>query len=118
MKRTLQTAWWLVVAVTTVFVVVNVAQSHTTDDQLLANKAATALQGAGLASGIQAVGATTDGLVFVTLGNAAPSDGPSAQGAEVERRVAQAVFGASPEVTAVVLLDANHGVVGSLDRRP
>lgn len=118
MKRALQIAWWALVAVTTVLVVANIIHSHTTDDPRLANEAATALQVTGLESGIQAVGATSDGRVFVTLGNSAPSDGSSAQGIQAERRVAKAVFGALPQVTAVVLLDANHGVVSSSNRRP
>lgn len=117
MRRAPHTAWWLVVAVTTVVVVANVARSHTTDDPLLANEAATALQKAGLASGIQAVGATTDGRVFITLMDAASSPSSSPGGPSQLQTLARDVFSGARDAKVVVVLNASHSVTGSYDRR-
>ena len=116
LRRALWIGWWAIVAVVTIFVAVNVAQSRTTDSAPLADRAARALTDSGQAAEVQAVGATSDGRVFVTLVNVGMPAGAGSGGSRASRGIAEAVLTRVPSAVVVVILNADHGVVGSFGR--
>lgn len=116
LRRAFWIGWWAVVAVLIIVVAVNIVQSGTTDSVPLADEAAKALSGTGHTAEIRAVGATSDGRVFVTLVSAGTPSGASHAGSDAVRAIADDVFSQVPSATAVVILNADHGVVGTFWR--
>jgi hypothetical protein len=115
-KRALGWLWWGLAAVALVAVALNLAQPHPADDTALASKATAALDAERVGDSVLAVGATSDGHVYVTLSRTASDFGSPARLSVVGHDVATAIVGAVPSATIVTVLDANHAVVDSYRR--
>jgi len=116
MRRALGYLWWGLAVAAFVAVALNLAQPHPADDSALAAQASTALEAEMTGGGVLAVGATTDGHVYVTFSQTTANIGSPARLSAEAHAAAAAVFDAVPKATIVTVLDANHAVVDSYRR--
>jgi hypothetical protein len=109
-KRALIGIWFAFAAASTVLLVLSLLQPQVTDSPTLAVHVRAVLERDG--ARVLAVGATTDGRVFVTSGVALPDSTQTA----VWPPVAARIFSAVGSAKEIVVLDPNHLVIGSYTR--
>ena len=116
MKRGLVWVWWAVAVLALVAVTVNILHPHPTDDAALAAQATAALNAESLLGRVFAVGATTDGLVYVTLPQTKHDLDSDSRTSAFTRSIASTIFQDVPSAQKVEVLDANHTIIHTYER--